>query len=79
MIGTGTRLTEKWDQRLRESYLFFQIRPVPQMLIYMDTEEALEVIDANSRKYFPATFMLLMLVYWTTYLYIMPDIVYAAF
>ena len=55
------------------------MRPIPQMLIYRDTEEALEMIDASSRRYFPATFMLLMLVYWTTYLYIMPDVVFSPF
>ena len=48
-------------------------RPIPDLSIYKDTDDALETIDAYSRLYFPVTFSFVMLVYWTAYLYIMPD------
>lgn len=52
---------------------FLTMKPIHQMMIYHSTEEALEWIDAKSRIFFPTVFMLLMLVYWSTYLYIMDD------
>ncbi len=51
-------------------------RPVKETLIYRDTEEALERIDATSRKFFPLSFGIIMLTYWTSYLYIFEDEVY---
>ena len=39
---------------------FFTVRPVTQMLIYKDTEEALELIDSYSRIYFPGVFGFIM-------------------
>ncbi len=47
-----------------------------ETLIYRDTEEALERIDATSRKFFPLSFGIIMLTYWTSYLYIFEDEVY---
>lgn len=52
---------------------FVFVKPVHQMYIYNETEDALETIDSISRKYFPTAFLLMMVIYWTTYLYIMPD------
>jgi len=52
---------------------FFTVRPVTQMLIYKDTEEALELIDSYSRIYFPGVFGFIMLIYWSLYLYILED------
>ena len=52
---------------------FFTTRPVHQLAIYRETDDVLETIDSTSRKGFPAAFLFTMLVYWTTYLYIMPD------
>ena len=52
---------------------FFQLKPVPQMLIYQETDYALEMIDSYSRLYFPLTFFIMMFFYWMTYLYWMPD------
>ena len=39
---------------------FVTVRPVTQMLIYRDTEEALELIDSYSRVYFPGVFGFIM-------------------
>ena len=39
---------------------FFTLRPVTQMLIYRDTEEALELIDSYSRVGFPGVFGFVM-------------------
>ena len=39
---------------------FLTVRPVTQMLIYRDTEEALELIDSYSRVYFPGVFGFIM-------------------
>ncbi|TRY74627.1 hypothetical protein TCAL_06418 [Tigriopus californicus] len=52
---------------------FLTMKPIHQMMIYHSTEEALEWIDAKSRIFFPTVFGFLMLVYWSTYLYIMDD------
>ena len=52
---------------------FLTRRPVPQLRLYKETDIVLEEIDSTSRLWFPTTYLLLMLVYWTTYLYIMPD------
>ena len=43
------------------------------MYIYTHTDEALDLIDEESKKYFPLVFLSMMIVYWTTYLYVMED------
>ena len=50
-----------------------RLKPVPEMYIYSNTDDACEYIDRCSRIYFPSTFMFIMLIYWTTYLYIYED------
>ena len=50
-----------------------KIKPVEQMYIYTNTEEALDYIDDCSKFYFPAAYMVMMTVYWTCYLYIIQD------
>lgn len=78
---TKEKKRKKWRQKL---VLFFelqltkvvslvQIRPLNQMMVYQDTDQFLELIDEYSRIFFPGTFMVMMLIYWTTYLYVMGD------
>ena len=50
-----------------------KIKPVEKMYIYTNTEEALDYIDDCSKFYFPAAFLFMMAVYWTSYLYIIQD------
>ncbi len=74
------------EDHLRDFWLFFIRaanglarrfgRPVPELLIYRDTEEALEIIDASSRRYFPLSFGIIMLVYWAAYLWVLQDEVF---
>ena len=49
------------------------LKPVNEMYIYTHTDEALDLIDEESKKYFPLVFLSMMIVYWTTYLYVMED------
>ncbi len=60
----------------RTKYRLPSIGPVPEMFIYKDTEEACELIDSYSRSLFPLAFLFLMVIYWTTYLYLMEDILH---
>ncbi len=48
-------------------------RSVTQMYIYTNTEEALDYIDDCAKFYFPMAFITMMLIYWTSYLYIIED------
>ena len=50
-----------------------RLKPVPEMYIYSNTEEACDYIDRRARIYFPAAFIFMMSVYWTTYLYMYED------
>ena len=81
----GQRLQEAEDH-LREFWLIIIRladrlgrrlgRPVPELLIYTDTEEVLDRIDEKSRRYFPLSFGIIMVAYWMAYLYIMQDEVF---
>ena len=55
----------------RPSWL--KIKPVPEMYIYKNTEEALDYIDDCSKFYFPLGFLIMMILYWTCYLFIIQD------
>ena len=55
---------------------WFKIKPVPEMYIYTNTEDALDSIDEYARKCFPACFLFMMLLYWTSYLYLFEDEIY---
>ena len=50
-----------------------KLKPVPEMYIYSNTDEACEYIDEKSRKYFPSAFIFMMSVYWIHYLYVYQD------
>ena len=50
-----------------------KIKPFTEMYVYTNTEEALDMIDEESKKYFPMVFAVMMVVYWTTYLYVLED------
>ena len=52
---------------------YFNIKPVTEMYVYKNTEEVLDKIDEESKKYFPLVFGCMMAVYWTTYLYLLED------
>ena len=57
---------QKAHQKLR-------MKPVPEMYIYSNTDDACEYIDSKSRIYFPSAFIFVMSVYWVHYLYIYQD------
>lgn len=65
-ITTWTFLKEKPRQLLEG-------KPLKQRYIYTNTEEALDYIDDYAKFCFPLGFMLMMLIYWTSYLYIIQD------
>ena len=50
-----------------------KLKPVPQMYIYSNTDEACEYIDKRSRVFFPSAFIFMMSVYWIHYLYVYQD------
>ena len=52
---------------------YFNVKPVTEMYVYKNTEEVLDRIDEESKKYFPLVFGCMMAVYWTTYLYLLED------
>ena len=52
---------------------YFNIKPVTEMYVYKNTDEALDRIDEESKKYFPLVFAFMMGIYWTTYLYLLED------
>ena len=52
---------------------YFNVKPVTEMYVYKNTEEVLDRIDEESKKYFPLVFGCMMVVYWTTYLYLLED------
>ena len=52
---------------------WMRMKPVEEMELYKNTEDALDDIDEYSRSYFPMIFMCMMCVYWTSYLYLIDD------
>ena len=66
-------MLNSWFQILTTRPKWMKIKPVPKMYIYTNTEEALDYIDDCSKVYFPLAFLLLMLVYWTSYLFVIQD------
>ena len=52
---------------------YLTVKPIHQMMIYNRTEDALEIMDAKSRIIFPTVFSVMMLIYWSLYLYILLD------
>ena len=50
-----------------------RLKPVPEMYIYSNTEEACEYIDKKARICFPTAFICIMSAYWIHYLYIYQD------
>ena len=74
------KLPDDLKQHLENCYtgLYQQIekmklKPVPQMYIYSNTDEACEYIDKRSRVFFPSAFIFMMSVYWIHYLYVYQD------
>jgi len=51
----------------------FQMKPIQEMYVYTNTEEALDMIDDGSKKYFPIFFFFMMSIYWTVYLFLIED------
>ena len=45
--------------------------PVTQMTFYRETTEVIWKIDSCARKMFPLVFLILQILYWTSYLYVM--------
>ena len=66
------QLLSAWES-LKSALSKLKIKPVEQMYIYTNTEEALDYIDDCSKFYFPAAYLFMMVVYWTSYLYIIQD------
>ena len=60
-----TGLTQKMSK--------MKLKPVPQMYIYSNTDEACEYIDKRSRVFFPSAFIFMMSIYWVHYLYVYQD------
>ena len=60
-----TGLTQKMNK--------MKLKPVPQMYIYSNTDEACEYIDKRSRVFFPSAFIFMMSIYWVHYLYVYQD------
>ena len=58
---------------LQQSFEKMKLKPVPQMYIYNNTDEACEYIDKRSRVFFPSAFIFMMSVYWIHYLYVYQD------
>ena len=55
-LALGKRHREALVTAIARVISFLTERPVTQMLVYRDTEEALELIDWYSRMYFPSVF-----------------------
>lgn len=51
----------------------FRFKPFKESYFYTNTEEALDMIDEESKKYFPMVFFSMMVVYWTVYLFFLVD------
>ena len=56
-------------QKLRK----LRLKPIPEMYIYSNTDDACEYIDAKARICFPSAFIFIMSAYWIHYLYIYQD------
>ena len=54
-----------------ESFVVARWGPVENMAIYKDTTEVIWSIDAYARRIFPLVFLILQIMYWTSYLYVM--------
>ena len=50
-----------------------KMKPLSQQYIYTNTEEALDYMDDCAKLGFPMFFVFMMLIYWTSYLYIIED------
>jgi len=75
--GKGTNLISKCCQIPGNCKAYFKslfkMKPITEMYVYTNTEEALDMIDEESKKYFPMVFAVMMAIYWTTYLYLLED------
>ncbi len=73
---TWTQLLEFFSRSWRSLSSWaakLKIKPVEEMYIFTNTEEALDYIDERSRIAFPGFFIFMMFCYWTSYLYIIED------
>ncbi len=62
--------TQKMTDRM-ETFAENRWGPMDKLYIYENTTDFLYSIDENSRKVFPVIFLILQLIYWTSYLYIL--------
>ena len=65
-------LFEGW-QMLKNKPKWLRIKSFEEMYIYKNTEEALDYLDDCAKFMFPMGFLLMMLIYWISYLYIIED------
>ena len=56
---------EKWIER--------RWGPIEERFFYNNTTEVIWSIDSTARKLFPLVFLLLQIMYWTSYLYLLSD------
>lgn len=54
-----------------ETFIEDKWGPVTEMTFYKETTEVIWSIDAYARKAFPIVFLILQILYWTSYLYVM--------
>ena len=52
---------------------WMKMKPLTQLYIYTNTEEALDYVDDCAKFGFPMFFVFMMFIYWTSYLYIIED------
>lgn len=55
---------------------WLRFRPIKDTYVYSHTDDVLNSIDEYARKCFPAGFLVLNFIYWTTYLYLFEDNLY---
>lgn len=54
-----------------ETFIEDKWGPVTEMTFYKETTEVIWTIDAYARRVFPIVFLILQILYWTSYLYVM--------
>ena len=72
-VDTWLKRIEPYRVQLADRLRF---KPVKDTYVYSHTDDVLNSIDEYARKCFPATFLLLNFIYWTTYLYLFEDNLY---
>lgn len=59
-------LLDKMDNKLEATW-----GPMSDTHVYNNTIEVLWAIDQHARRFFPFVFLILQLIYWTSYLYVL--------